>query len=592
MEEVEKVTRKLFILLAPLLVSLNTSLVLYAENYSTLLFSEIISSLLFSLAFAILLLALFFLVFKDEAVRSIFLALCLWLTLSYSGWKAFYNLVCRYISYALPMAGYVGLALFSTLCLWLVLKKKLGFQSRRQWLVSVGSITLWLLFAINTYFEARVEHLYQRALALYLVVILFVLGTFLRKFSLAVKAPGQVLLVLLLILYSVPSTSLLPKIIAQGRATSAAQIQAKLPASMTQQQVKGSATGQGLPDIYFFILDGYGRADMLKKLYGYDNSDFLRFLKEQGFYVGQETYSCYMRTHMSLSTTFNLEYCPPESLQGTLFQQTNMLFNAINLNRLVGILQQKGYRTVAFPVGMKQVEFQNADTFHENPSRLKPFETRFLAATIFNDLLPFFLPYDAFSQHRARFKNVWRKLPHREQGGAPAFVFAHILCPHPPFIFDAKGRDLYPNYGASLFDANDLLEHLGMSSKEYIRKYGDQLTYLNGLLKGKIKELLALPQKPIIIIQSDHGPGAFTNTEYLDKTNVQERFSIINAMYLGDKPKPFPEPFASVNTFRFVLNEVFGYDYPMLPNRAFFTPRTDLGRITEVTKKLYGKKGE
>jgi hypothetical protein len=29
------------------------------------------------------------------------------------------------------------------------------------------------------------------------------------------------------------------------------------------------------PDIYYIILDGYGRSDVLKNEYGYDNSDFL-----------------------------------------------------------------------------------------------------------------------------------------------------------------------------------------------------------------------------------------------------------------------------------------------------------------------------
>ncbi len=39
-----------------------------------------------------------------------------------------------------------------------------------------------------------------------------------------------------------------------------------------------------LTDIYFIVLDGYGRSDVLKEFYEYDNSDFLRGLKEKGFY--------------------------------------------------------------------------------------------------------------------------------------------------------------------------------------------------------------------------------------------------------------------------------------------------------------------
>ncbi|GAJ03090.1 unnamed protein product, partial [marine sediment metagenome] len=32
---------------------------------------------------------------------------------------------------------------------------------------------------------------------------------------------------------------------------------------------------QAAPDIYYIILDGYTRKDVLQELYGYDNSDFL-----------------------------------------------------------------------------------------------------------------------------------------------------------------------------------------------------------------------------------------------------------------------------------------------------------------------------
>ena len=38
--------------------------------------------------------------------------------------------------------------------------------------------------------------------------------------------------------------------------------------------------GNEPPDIYYIILDGYGRADVLKNEYGYDNSDFLNALRD------------------------------------------------------------------------------------------------------------------------------------------------------------------------------------------------------------------------------------------------------------------------------------------------------------------------
>lgn len=38
-----------------------------------------------------------------------------------------------------------------------------------------------------------------------------------------------------------------------------------------------------LPDIYYFIPDGYARADVLDDLYGLNNSDFIGYLTTKGF---------------------------------------------------------------------------------------------------------------------------------------------------------------------------------------------------------------------------------------------------------------------------------------------------------------------
>jgi hypothetical protein len=47
------------------------------------------------------------------------------------------------------------------------------------------------------------------------------------------------------------------------------------------------------PDIYYVILDGYARADILDELYGYDNSRFLDYLERHGFFVAETSHSNY-----------------------------------------------------------------------------------------------------------------------------------------------------------------------------------------------------------------------------------------------------------------------------------------------------------
>lgn len=58
-----------------------------------------------------------------------------------------------------------------------------------------------------------------------------------------------------------------------------------------------------LPDIYYIIVDGYGRSDLLKELFEYDNSTFLQFLSDRGFYVAEAAHSNYVQTSLSIASS-------------------------------------------------------------------------------------------------------------------------------------------------------------------------------------------------------------------------------------------------------------------------------------------------
>src|SRR3970282_1068515 len=62
------------------------------------------------------------------------------------------------------------------------------------------------------------------------------------------------------------------------------------------------------PDIYYIILDGYARDDILRKFYQLDNRDFLDRLGELGFYVAGCAQSNYAQTQLSLASSLNFAY--------------------------------------------------------------------------------------------------------------------------------------------------------------------------------------------------------------------------------------------------------------------------------------------
>jgi hypothetical protein len=62
------------------------------------------------------------------------------------------------------------------------------------------------------------------------------------------------------------------------------------------------------PDIYYIILDAYPRNDELKKMFGYDNSEFTNFLSSRGFYIASQSQANYIYTEVSISSALNMSY--------------------------------------------------------------------------------------------------------------------------------------------------------------------------------------------------------------------------------------------------------------------------------------------
>ena len=102
-----------------------------------------------------------------------------------------------------------------------------------------------------------------------------------------------------------------------------------------------------LPDVYFILLDKYGRSDALKAYFNYDNSEFIQGLEDLGFWVADCSRSNYSFTVMSLASQLNLDYV--EHLTDTPNLKTT---SALIKNNLVHkAFTDIGYITIAFDTG-------------------------------------------------------------------------------------------------------------------------------------------------------------------------------------------------------------------------------------------------
>jgi hypothetical protein len=340
------------------------------------------------------------------------------------------------------------------------------------------------------------------------------------------------------------------------------------------------------PDIYLIILDAYGRADYLNDVFGYDNTEFIDFLKEKGFYVAPLSSPNYPQTQLSLTSSLNLVYLHDltRGLEG--FSNRAPLYELFQTNKVTKSLKELGYKIVGLPSVILFTRLQTADVyFPMTVIDLNSFEELILSTTVAGPIrhtgkLDHLVP--GYDTHRNYINFELETLKATSVIPGPKFVFAHFMAPHPPFIFDQFGNAVQPNYPYTLGDASGFPG----TDNEYITGYQGQITYLNHAMMDVISTIMEESERPpIIIIQGDHGPGGFfTNKGLANETCLWERYSILNAYYLPDQQYDLLYPtITPVNTFRVIFNKYFSANLPLLLDRNFYAAWNAPYDFTEIT---------
>ena len=317
------------------------------------------------------------------------------------------------------------------------------------------------------------------------------------------------------------------------------------------------------PDIYYIILDGYGRSDVLKEIYKYDDSEFIDFLKQNGFYVAENSHGNYAQTALSLSSSLNYEYINDLSAYlGEDSTNRDPLAELIRNNKIQAFLKTKGYQFIAFASGYSVTELNNADFYLASSEKLNNFESMLVS----NSAAVLWMNYVSPQWYRERILNSFETLTNMPDIQSPKFVFAHILVPHPPFVFGANGEVIAPK---SFQEGN----YYDGTREEYISGYYGQITYINKLVEKAIEGILKHSNTdPVIILQGDHGPGSSLNWDQLEQDCYRERMSILNAYHLpGITEKKLYASITPINTFRLVFNEYFGTNLELLDDRSYFS---------------------
>ncbi|HOT90764.1 MAG TPA: hypothetical protein PLJ78_04445 [Anaerolineae bacterium] len=341
------------------------------------------------------------------------------------------------------------------------------------------------------------------------------------------------------------------------------------------------------PDIYYIILDGCARADILAELYDLDIAPFLDTMTQKGFFVASRSRTNYSQTQLSLASSLNFTYLDDLAAQMSAESGNRLpLKQMIHNNRVASSLQQKGYMFVAFATEMEHTDIKNADRYLTDSWSLSEFDNIVLNTTPLPGLLNRVLSRSVNFQYDAHRHKILYPLEHLEniaRYDVPTFTFAHIMACHPPFVFDEDGQPVNPSQDFALLDGNFFVSRYGKDA--YVSGYRKQLTFILSRVEEAIDRVLATsPEPPIIILQADHGGGSGLDFSSLEKTDIHERMAILNLYYLPDGgAEHLYDEITPVNTFRVVLNYYFGAELNLLEDKSYYSPIDFPYQFTDVT---------
>jgi hypothetical protein len=333
-------------------------------------------------------------------------------------------------------------------------------------------------------------------------------------------------------------------------------------------------TRRPAPDLIHIIVDGMGPLDALQDVYGVDSGAATQSLNAQGLRIQADAVANYSQTYLAVASMLSMDYLD-QSVSLAVSDQDRTLTDAIIAqSSVIRALKARGYRFTLLSSGYQALLLHPlADDGILGPTLLGEFEAYVLHGTIFRALPIRDL---TFVPHRERIRDVLSALRDYAPAEQPRYVLAHVMLPHPPFVFDAQGRDVIPPRLFTLADGSQF----GGTSEEFKAGYSAQAKFVLTTIEDLLGRWNRLPHPPIVIVNGDHGPGLGYNVKAPVGSNTTGRMKIFLGVKGLDDASTLPA--SPVNIYRTVFNLRFGTTLPMLPDRSFVSSWLKPYEWTEV----------
>jgi hypothetical protein len=343
---------------------------------------------------------------------------------------------------------------------------------------------------------------------------------------------------------------------------SISQIKSSLPADISKPQLSNISA---LPDIYLIIPDDYGRSDVMKQYFNYDDKQFTDYLRNKGFVIAERSQSNYLSSEFNMNAILNLNYfnylgdVMVKAKSENLLLQRQMIENSLASR----FLESLGYNYI-------HIDSDITTFAHHNPG-ISPVDSpdQFNTLLLKKTLLHAFGGPIGFNDQavNSRIRKATNKafdcLESTSKLPGPKFVLFHVMPPHDPYVFGANGEQAY-------FPDNVQGEIHGLPAE--MKYYVGQIKYLEKKLISSTEAIIANSKvPPIIIIQSDEGYEADVPV-YTEDIVHEIRLKGFSAYYLpGKNMDAIPQNLAGVNTFRFIFDQYFCTNLGLLPVKSYIS---------------------
>ena len=245
----------------------------------------------------------------------------------------------------------------------------------------------------------------------------------------------------------------------------------------------GEAEDSVAHPVYLLLMDGYPRLDSLREL-GIDNAAFVAELEQRGFDHYPDATSAHQWTHRTLQALVAGSPAGIPDEPGTNTQE------------------QEIRSSLQLPAGFLAIDPPASHVVmrggrNASAGGMNDFEIRLVGTSAVGRLARDWAAGMVAASLRHHFERSLDLVATTDAAG----VFAHVLMPHPPFIYADGLSDCWP--GCNIFDVST--DKLDISVDEWADQMSTQLAASNQRVLATIDRVLATHPDAVIVLFSDHG---------------------------------------------------------------------------------------